>query len=177
MTQAWPEPIFCLQCGARTQVRALPHEPRPRHVCPRCGWIFYPHRKVGAGVLIEQNGRLLLLQRGHEPWAGAWNLPAGYVEIDETPRQAAAREAREECGLDVEVGPLVGVWAFDDDPRGNGLLIVYRARVIGGALTTSTEARAARFFARDEIPSRLAGGAHDVVIRAWAAGQLDEGCV
>ncbi len=170
------DPVFCLRCGARTQVRTLPNEPRPRHVCPRCGWIFYPHRKVGAGVLIEEAGRLLLLQRGHEPWAGAWNLPAGYVEIDETPAQAAARETREETGLTVRIGPLVGVWAFDDDPRGNGLLIVYRAQVVGGKLQATPEARAARFFAPHEVPTALAGGAHDVVIRAWAAGRLPGGC-
>ena len=169
-----PAPVFCLRCGTRTQWQHLRHEPRPRQVCPRCGWVYYPHRKVGAGALIEQQGRLLLLQRGHEPWAGAWNIPAGFVEIDETPEQAAAREVREECGLEVRIGALVGVWAFDDDPRGNGLLIVYRAHVVGGQLQPSAEATAAAFFAPEAIPQALAGGAHDVVIRAWAAGQLRE---
>ncbi len=168
--------VYCLRCGAPTETRVLPTEPRPRQVCPRCGWIFYPHRKVGAGVLLEKGKRLLLLQRDHEPWRGAWNLPAGYVEIDETPAQAARREVYEECGLKVRIGPLVGVWAFDDDPRGNGLLIVYRAQVVGGALRPTAEARQARYFAADEIPSYLAGGAHDVVIRAWAAGALPEEC-
>ncbi len=165
-------PHFCLQCGTQLVWRTLPNDPRPREVCPACGWVYYPHRKVSAGVVVEQDGRLLLLQRNIPPWEGHWYLPAGYVEVDETPEDAAARETAEECGLRVQVGPLVAVYAYDDDPRGNGLLILYRAVVIGGALRPSAEVRAARFFARDEIPPALAGGAHDRAIRAWQQGRL-----
>ena len=57
------------------------------------------------GVLIrDEAGRILLVQRGHEPQAGLWTIPGGRVEPDETLEQAAAREALEETGLVVEVG-------------------------------------------------------------------------
>jgi 8-oxo-dGTP diphosphatase len=62
---------------------------------------------VGA-VVHDASRRLLLIQRGHEPHRGLWSLPGGRVEPDETPEQAIVREVREETGLMVIAGPLVG---------------------------------------------------------------------
>ncbi len=161
---------YCMRCGSPMERRYLAHEGRERAVCPRCGWVHYPHLKVGAGVLIERDGRLLLLRRAHAPWPGAWNLPAGYVEVDEPPERAAVREAREETGLEVRIVALVDARFFEDDPRGNGLLLLYRAEVVGGELRAADESDAVGFFAPEALPEPLAGGAHDVVIRAWATG-------
>jgi 8-oxo-dGTP pyrophosphatase MutT (NUDIX family) len=71
-----------------------------RPVCSACGRVVYTHLRIGAGVLIEREGALLLLQRGPDADAfpGAWNLPSGYCEADEPPPLAAAREAAEETG-------------------------------------------------------------------------------
>lgn len=158
---------YCIRCGAAMERRFIASEGRERMVCPNCGWVHYPHLKVGAGVLIEQDGKILLVRRAHNPWKGAWNLPAGYVEIDEPPEHAAAREAKEETGLEVRILGIVDARFFNDDPRGNGLLLLYRAEVVGGELRTGDETAELRFFAPDEIPAELAGGAHDVLIRAW----------
>jgi 8-oxo-dGTP diphosphatase len=62
---------------------------------------------VGA-VVHDARGRLLLIQRGHDPHRGRWTLPGGRVEAGETAEQAVVRELREETGLDVRVGPVVG---------------------------------------------------------------------
>jgi ADP-ribose pyrophosphatase YjhB (NUDIX family) len=62
---------------------------------------------VGA-VVHDAAGRLLLVQRGHDPHAGRWTLPGGRVEPGETREQAVVREIREEAGLDVRVGAVVG---------------------------------------------------------------------
>ncbi len=138
-----------------------------RETCPQCGWIYYPHLKLGAGVLLEQQGRILLVQRKNEPWKGNWYLPAGYVEVNESPAQAAIREAREETGLEVQVDRLLDALFFTDDPRGNGLLILYRGKITGGSLRSSPETGKPQFFAPEEIPNNLAGGCHDLAIRAW----------
>jgi len=62
---------------------------------------------VGA-IIKDEAGRLLLIQRGHEPETGRWSLPGGRVEPGETDEQAVARETREETGLQVTCGALVG---------------------------------------------------------------------
>jgi 8-oxo-dGTP diphosphatase len=62
---------------------------------------------VGA-VVFDDAGRLLLIRRGHDPHAGLWSLPGGRVEDGETLEQAVRREVREETGVDVSVGGVVG---------------------------------------------------------------------
>jgi 8-oxo-dGTP diphosphatase len=62
---------------------------------------------VGA-VVLDGDGRLLLIRRGHDPHAGLWSLPGGRVEDGETLEQAVRREVREETGLTVTVGDVVG---------------------------------------------------------------------
>ena len=58
---------------------------------------------VGVGALIVQDGRLVLVKRGVEPDKGRWSIPGGAVELGEEVRDAAVREAKEECGLDIEI--------------------------------------------------------------------------
>jgi 8-oxo-dGTP diphosphatase len=131
---------------------------------------------VGAAALVVVEDALLLAQRG--PGAGAfpgtWNLPAGYCQADEPPPVTAARETAEETGLQIKVGALVGVYYFDDDPRGNGLLLVYEADVAGGELRCDGwEAIAVEFFPPERLPAPLCGGGHDRAIEAWRARTLD----
>ena len=70
----------------------------------------YPDRPiVGVGVVIVEDGRALLVRRGNEPLKGEWSIPGGVVELGETLREAAAREAKEETGLEVEAGEVLEV--------------------------------------------------------------------
>lgn len=126
-------------------------EERDREVCPKCGWIHYKQYKVSAGVRIEKDGCLLLVQRGLEPWEGKWYMPAGYLEIDEEPDQAAVREAFEETGLNVKTLNLAGVYTYDDDPRGNGIVFLYDAEILGGKMQVTAETSQIGFFSVSEI--------------------------
>jgi ADP-ribose pyrophosphatase YjhB (NUDIX family) len=160
-----PKLSFCSSCGNVLTYKRV--EQKERAVCPNCGQIFYEHLKVGAGAVIEQEGCLLLLQRTQAPFKHQWNLPAGYVEVDESPAQAVIREVHEETGLEVDIERLVNVHFFDDDPRGNGILILYACRITGGTLAESLEGKHPAFFDVSQIPTALAGGGHAQAIRAW----------
>jgi 8-oxo-dGTP diphosphatase len=156
---------FCTSCGTLLVLKEI--EQKQRAYCPRCNRIHYEQLKVGAGAFIELDKRILLLQRTQAPFANCWNLPAGYVEVDESPIQAIIREVHEEVGLQVEVVDLADVYFFDDDPRGNGILVMYNCIVKNGTLTESDEAASPTYFASKDIPTNLAGGGHNQAIRAW----------
>jgi len=162
--------LYCLRCGA--PLRDVFLEGRERAVCPACGWVYYPQLKVSAGALIEEDGRLLLVQRANEPWAGCWYMPAGFVEADEHPARAAEREASEETGLRVQAGELVNVYFYADDPRGSGVVILYRARTIGGQIRTNAEALSVQFFTPAEVMQLpLAGASADRAVHEWLSRQ------
>ncbi len=158
---------FCLHCGA--ELRRGWIENREREMCPQCGWVHYPQLKVSAAAMVIENNRLLLIRRTTSPWQGCWYLPAGYVEADEDPARAAERELVEETGLQAQVNALHGAYFFDDDPRGNGLLLVYRLMCTGGDLRLNGEADAAAFFDADQLPHPLTGAGHDRAIADWVA--------
>ncbi len=162
---------YCLKCG--TQMVWQQIEDRPREVCPACGWIHYQQVKLAAAALIERSGELLLLQRAEEPWKGDWNLPAGYVEVDEAPEKAAVREAREETGLDVIAVDLVGNYFYSDDPRGNGLLLVFRTEVLSGGVHTNPESLQAAYFAPDNLPENICSAGHRRAVEAWRSEMVD----
>lgn len=166
--------MYCFRCGTRQTEAEV--EGRLRPVCPACGYVAYRQLKVGAGVLVEQDGALLLVRRGpdNRTFPGTWNLPSGYCEADESPPLTAARETAEEVGLQVRVLRLVDAYFFDDDPRGNGLLLVYEAEIVGGELESDgREAVDVGFFPPDGLPGALCGGGHNRAIRAWRERALD----
>ncbi len=158
---------YCFQCGTVLEVRHMDH--REREVCPACGWVYYPQLKVGAAVIIEAENKLLLLQRNHEPWKGSWMLPAGYVEADEDPMDAARREVFEELGLTVEIKGLYKTWYATNDPRGKIVSFFYFAEIVSGEMHLNEEIRAAEYFSWRDIPSYLTKSAHDLVIAEWQA--------
>jgi ADP-ribose pyrophosphatase YjhB (NUDIX family) len=99
---------------------------------------------VGA-IITDPAGRLLLIKRGHEPEAGRWSLPGGRIEPGESDEQALVREVREETGLTVTVGRLIG---SVDRPQPDGRVLVirdYAAEVTGGDLTAGDDAAGARW--------------------------------
>jgi ADP-ribose pyrophosphatase YjhB (NUDIX family) len=138
---------FCLDCGGSM---ALPDCPRPVPRCTACGRRHHLDPKVGVGALVrDDRGRLLLVRRAVTPGKGLWALPAGYVDADEDPREAAAREVREETGLEVTCGAVVDVY-----PGGGGasFFLAFEAELTGGTIAAADDALDAGFFALDELP-------------------------
>jgi ADP-ribose pyrophosphatase YjhB (NUDIX family) len=123
-----------------------------RPVCAQCGWIHFIDPKVAAAVLVEQDGRVLLVRRANEPFRGLWTLPAGFINGGEDPAVAAARECLEETGLSVRVIRVLDVIAGREHERGADFIIVYHAEVINGELVPADDADAAEWFERDKLP-------------------------
>ena len=123
-----------------------------RPVCPQCAWIHFIDPKVAAAVLIEQDGRVLLVRRANEPFRGLWTLPAGFINGGEDPAEAAARECLEETGLFVNITRVLDVIAGREHERGADFIIVYHAEVLRGELIPADDADAAEWFARNELP-------------------------
>ena len=92
------------------------------------------------GVIRDDVGRLLLVLRRHDPGRGLWSLPGGRVEPGETVGDAVRREVREETGLDVAVGELLGVVT-----RGDYLIHDHAAYVSGGELRAGDDAAEVRW--------------------------------
>ncbi|MEM0987063.1 MAG: NUDIX hydrolase [Pseudomonadota bacterium] len=101
---------------------------RVRKVCRICGFIAYENPKIVAGsVVTADDGRILLCKRAIEPRKGFWTLPAGFMELNESVAEGAAREAREEANADIEIE---GVLAIYDVPRISQVQIMFRARLM-----------------------------------------------
>ena len=97
--------------------------------------------KLMVDVVIPSEKGVVLVRRGSEPYEGQWALPGGYVEVGETVREAAVREAAEETGLAVEVSRLVGVYSDPDrDPRGHNVSVVFLVRVLSGQMKAASDA-------------------------------------
>ena len=117
----------------------------------------YPERPfVGVGAIIVEKGRVALIRRGRPPLEGDWAIPGGALELGETLREGAAREAFEETGLTIEPQDLLGV--FDRLMRdGEGrvlyhyVLVDFLCKRIGGDLMASGDAIEAGWFTPGEV--------------------------
>jgi ADP-ribose pyrophosphatase YjhB (NUDIX family) len=163
----WRPLRFCSRCGAALAEREVSGRLRP--ACPACGFVVYVDPKVACAVLIERAGDLLLVRRRHEPGRGLWCLPGGFADADEPPEQAARREAREEAGIEVAIEQLMGAYHYTDDPRGAGIVLVYRASSADlGTLAAGDDADQVGFFTPPVLPA-ISHHTHRRAIDDWLA--------
>jgi ADP-ribose pyrophosphatase YjhB (NUDIX family) len=114
---------------------------------------------VGVGAIVVEDGRVLLIKRGKAPLLGEWSIPGGMLELGETLRRGAEREAREETGLVVRATELLGVFErVVPDKDGDGertlyhyVLIDFLCERISGSVCAGCDAADARWFTAAEL--------------------------
>lgn len=134
----------------------------------------YPDRPiVGVGAVIVHHGRVALVKRGNPPLLGQWSLPGGVVELGETLRAAAEREAREETGLIVKAGEVIEVLdrivpGEKGAPQYHYVLIDFLCEVQGGELRAGGDAADVTWAGENELQDyKLEQPAMQVIRKAF----------
>jgi ADP-ribose pyrophosphatase YjhB (NUDIX family) len=140
----------CSNCGGPLALGPVPGEERDRLTCAACGHITYVNpRLVVTAIPVTDAGEIVLLRRGIEPGRGLWAQPGGFLEVDETPTEGAIRETREETGLVVVPGEIIGLYARLEAAV---VVLVYEATIAAGEARTSREALEIQAFEPAVIP-------------------------
>ena len=122
------------------------------------------------GCIFNEKGEVLLQRRGN---SNKWGFPGGAIEIGETPQMAAIREAKEETGLDVEVGRIIGVFTDLDITYASGdqaqsVVIAYELKPVGGELyCDQVETTGLRYYSKDEKPELFTKSHEDLWNEIW----------
>src|ERR1700746_2980795 len=131
-------------------VRGIPEgDNRERMICAECGYVLYDNPKIVVGSVARWGERILLVRRSIEPRYGYWTLPAGYLELNESPGAGAEREAWEEARARIEIE---GRPAIYDIPRISQVQLIYRARLLDEAVQAGEESLEVQLFSWQEIP-------------------------
>jgi ADP-ribose pyrophosphatase YjhB (NUDIX family) len=145
-------PAFCEKCGTPTRIVTPDGDERARHVCgnPLCGHVHYMNPKVVVGTICTNNDRVLLCKRAIEPCIGKWGYPQGYLELGETTREGAARETREEAGVnyDPAMSELVAIYNL----AGVQIQMIFRVEVDSDDFEPGPESSDVMFVPWDDIP-------------------------
>lgn len=122
---------------------------RPRLVCDDCGFINYVNPKIVVGAVCRWQDRVLLCRRAIEPRVGYWTIPAGYLEVNETPIDGALREAYEEAHAELAIEALLAVYAV---PRISQVQLIYRGDLASPDVHPGEESQEVGLFEWNNIP-------------------------
>ncbi len=117
----------------------------------------YPRPAVTADCIVitkEPDPKVLLIERGDEPFKGCWAFPGGFMNMDETTEQCAIRELEEETGLQLSDVHQIGAYSkVDRDPRGRTVTVAYLA-IVDEPITVNgqDDAAKAQWFSLSALP-------------------------
>lgn len=140
----------CKSCGTAVVYR-LPDDgdTKQRAVCPTCQTVHYENPLNVVGTIPILGDKVLLCKRNIEPRWGKWTLPAGFMELNETTAEGAARETDEEAGAQFEMGEI---FTLMNVSRVGQVHIYYRARLLSDVFNPGHETIEARLFTEEQIP-------------------------
>jgi ADP-ribose pyrophosphatase YjhB (NUDIX family) len=130
--------------------RVIPEgDDRERLVCVECGFVLYDNPKIVVGSVARWGDKILLCRRAIDPRRGFWTLPAGYLELNESTRAGAEREAWEEARARIAIDSLLAIY---DITRLSQVQLIYRARLVDETISAGPESLEVGLFGWDDIP-------------------------
>ncbi len=142
---------FCPACGAGLERRRPAGDSHERLVCSACGRIHYENPRLIVGSVCLHDRRILLCRRAIAPRRGLWTIPAGFLELGESPEEGAAREAFEEARARIRIRGLLAVYSVR---RIGQVQLVYLAGLEDPTIDPGPESLEVRLFAPERIPWR-----------------------
>lgn len=147
-------PRYCPACGGDRFERRVPRrDDKERPVCVACGYVHYVGPVLAAGAILHDGkGRVCLVRRAHDPGLGRWSFAGGFVDLGETPEEAALRETQEETGCHAVIEKLVGAYRSRGPKGKEVVIVVYSACLEDRGATSCEEVDEVKWFAADAIP-------------------------
>ncbi|WP_300667093.1 NUDIX hydrolase [Desulfoluna sp.] len=156
---------YCPFCGGLLDLRFV--EGRDRLYCEACASPLYENPvPASCVVVVDDQERLLLVKRNVSPKVGMWCLPGGFMELFESPEEAAVRELQEEAGIAGRIECLLGVITNPNPDYSTVLLMGYLVRHWIGTPVAGDDADEASFFPLDALPE-IAFRSHQHFIRNY----------
>jgi len=144
-----------------------------RDVCDHCGFVTYDNPKIVVGSVVTHDDKYLLCRRAIKPRHGYWTVPAGYLELEETPEEGALREAREEACASLALHGLLAIYTVRHLSQ---VQMIYRATLAENSFDAGEETLDVDLFSYADIPwDDLAfPTVHWMLMhhRAWQAGEI-----
>lgn len=162
---------FCVLCGTPLVIKVF--EGRELEACPRDDFVLWRDPKVAASIVVAAPGGVVFGRRGIDPGYGLWCLPGGFVNDDENPAAAVARECLEEIGARVEVDGVLDVYHAGRTTAPSLVVIAYHGRVAEGeTLIAGDEMLEVRVFPLT-APPELAFPSHQQALAKYAAERVE----
>lgn len=165
LTKKWK---FCPVCASALGTKQV--EGRGKLACTKCSFLFYDNPIPVVAALVLTEGGIVLVKRGVEPFIGGWCLPRGFIDTDERPKQAIAREVREEAGLYVWLKRIL--CQCNPSPADfplNQVTTFFLATLRGGKLQFGSDCQDAQVFPFDQLPP-LCFPTDEQMIKEWQSG-------
>ena len=162
--------IFCSTCNTKNHFSEI--EGQLRYHCPNCETIHYQNPKPTATLVCIKNNKILLVKRAFNPAKGEWSLPGGFIELGETPQDAAKRELKEETNLNGEVVKLLGNCSYFNSIFGDILLLGLQMKINNwDDLQCGDDAAEARLFNINKCP-KLAFECHAKIFNMYKESKI-----
>lgn len=141
---------YCSHCGSNKLDFEIPEgDSFPRYVCANCETIHYQNPNMVTGAIPIWEGKVLLAKRNINPRKGFWNLPCGFLELNETVQEGAIREVKEETGVEIELDYLHTVYNL---PHANQVYVIFLANMLHNRYKQTSESSEVQLFELDSIP-------------------------